>query len=420
MTHWRAGPVRTGCWDGYMEEYLPSQRPYGADAVSPSPAPHPADDRLAIGYQPSAPEADILALDRLARSLAHGEERAFLSFPDHFPTVSAELAPLLALFVDHRRSPYDATPFDDATRDQETAVLRYFAALAGACLDEVDGHVSTSPRTALLHALALARRRLPDPSVYASEQAHHDVTAVCKLLGMNQVRVRTLPDGTMDPDDLRLQTRIRREAGALVVATCGTPLRGAVDDVSALQAAAAAAGRVHMHVDATAGALVAAHSTPVPAWSLAHGAHSITLSGHRLLGLPLPAAICLARREPSTPTRPATTFPATADPGNALAVLLLWTRLRSLGRGGVAALVARCQDVAAYAVEQLEAIGADPGRLPGSLAVTFARPERPVVDKWRLECFGDRAQITATGPVTHTAVDELAADLSPARRRAAA
>ncbi|MET8816401.1 hypothetical protein ABZW47_30925 [Streptomyces sp. NPDC004549] len=381
--------------------------------MSPRPAPNSPDEGLAIGYQPSEPEADVSHLDRLLLALARGGERPFLSFPDHLShQVTAELAPLLALFVDRRQGPYAATPFDHGAREYEAAVLRYFAALAGAPIEEVDGHVAASPQAALLHGLAVARRGLPAPSVYVSEQAHYDVVRACELLGMNHVRVRALPDGTMDPDDLRVQTRLRREAGALVVATCGTPLRGAVDDVSELSAAAAAA---------TAGALVAAHSTPVPAWSLAHGAHSVTLSGHRLLGLPVPAAVSLVRRRQRAPVRPGT-VPGRllAGSGSGLAAVLLWTRLRSLGRGGVAAMVARCQDVAAYAVEQFERAGAGPGRFPGSLSVTFDRPPSWVVDKWRLECFGDLAQITATGPVTRTAVDEPAADLPLGRRGAAA
>ncbi|MFB6984604.1 pyridoxal-dependent decarboxylase [Streptomyces sp. NPDC056297] len=388
----------------------------------PRPSPNPPEEGLVIGDQPSEPEADVSQLNRLFRSLTEGDERPFLSFPDHlFHQVARELAPLLALFVDHRLGPYAATPFDDEARKYEQAVLKYFAALAGTSLEEAHGHVTASPQAALLHGLAMARRRLPDPSVYVSEQAHYDVMWACELLGMNQVHVRALPDGTMDPNDLHLQTRMRREAGALVVATCGTPLRGAVDDVGELRAAAAAAGRVHVHVDATAGALVAAHSTPVPSWSLAHGAHSITLSGHRLLGLPVPAAISLVRREQRPPVLRGTgPDRLVAGSGSGLAALLLWTRLRSLGRGGVAAMVARCQDVAAYAVEQFERAGVVSERFPGSLAVTFDRPPQWMVDKWRLECFGDLAQITATGPVTHTAVDELAADLSVTRRGAAA
>ncbi|MFD3658637.1 hypothetical protein ACTU45_14125 [Streptomyces sp. 24-1644] len=60
------------------------------------------------------------------------------------------------------------------------------------------------------------------------------------------------------------------------------------------------------------------------------------------------------------------------------------------------------------------------GLVMGSLTVTFDRPPDWVVDKWRLECFEDLARISTTGPMTHTAVDELAADPSAARLGAVA
>lgn len=203
--------------------------------MSPRTALSPPDEGLAIGFQPSPPEADTRALHQLQRALDPGD-RPFLGLPDHLGQVMAELAPLLGLFTHQQGGPYDDGRFDDGVRAYEKAVLTYFAALAGASLDEVHGYVAASPREALLHGLVLARRGLPEPSVYVSEQAHYDVVRACELLGMNTVRVRALGDGTMDPDDLRLQIRMRRGAGALVVATCGTPLHGAIDDVADLRA----------------------------------------------------------------------------------------------------------------------------------------------------------------------------------------
>ncbi|MFD8666583.1 pyridoxal-dependent decarboxylase (plasmid) [Streptomyces microflavus] len=381
----------------------------------------PADD-LAIGVQPSQPTADTRALHQLQRVLDHGE-RPFLGFPDHLLQVMVELAPLLGLLDDQQGDPYEGGRFEEGTHAYKQAVLDYFAVLAGGSLNETHGHVASSPREALQSALVLARRRLPEPSAYVSEEAHRDVTRVCELLGMNVVRIHALPDGTMDPDDLRLQTRLRRGAGALVVATCGTPMRGAIDNIVDLRTAASSSGPVHVHVDASAGGLAAAHSSQVPPWSLAHGANSLTLSGHPLLSLPVPTGICLVRREHAPADDRQNAVPLRSpltDTRSGLGALLLWTRLRSLGRTGVAAMVARGQDVAAHALEQLDSAGASPQHLPGSLTVTFEQPPTWVSDKWRLRSEGGLARITTTGPMTHAAVEELAADLRSARRGAAA
>ncbi|MFF7115425.1 pyridoxal-dependent decarboxylase [Streptomyces albogriseolus] len=389
--------------------------------MSPRTALTTPAEGLAIGFQPSPPQADAHTLHQLQQALASAG-RPFLGLPDHQGQVMAELAPLLALFIHHQGSPYDDSRFDDGTGAYEEAVLTYFAALAGTSLEEAHGCVAASPREALLHSLVLARRGLPAPSVYVNEQAHADVGRVCKLLRMNTVPVAAQGDGAMDPDDLRSQVRMRRGAGALVVATCGTPRHGAIDNVADLRAAVAEFGPVHLHVDASAGGLAAAHTNLEVPWSLAHGAHSITLSGHPLLGLPAPAGISLARRTHTRPADPPGTeadrLPATSR--NGLITLLLWARLRSLGRAGVAAMVARSQDAAAYAFARFEAAGTAPQRFPGSLTLTFDKPARWVVDKWNLHHSGHRARIVTTGPMTFTAIDELAADLADARQGVAA
>ncbi|MET8406004.1 pyridoxal-dependent decarboxylase [Streptomyces sp900116325] len=292
--------------------------------------------------------------------------------------------------------------------------------------------MASSSSEALLHGLAAARRVLPKACVYACDQAHYSVKRACELLRMKLVTIASLPEGTMDAEELRIQAFARRRItpvfgngpGAIVVATCGTTMRGAVDDITVLRKAASAAGAVYMHVDAAGGGLIAAHSDPEPNWSFAHGADSMNISGHKVLGLPVPAGISLVRRDLLPETKGGEYIAATdrtlACSRSGLASLLLWARLRSLGTTGMAALIRRCQETADYAMDRLEQAGAHPGRFPGALTVTFDRPPAWVVDKWHLACTGSMAHIVTVGHVTRAAVDDLAADLAAARQTVAA
>jgi histidine decarboxylase len=140
--------------------------------------------------------------------------------------------------------------------------------------------------------------------------------------------------------------------------------------------------------------------------------------------MPVPAGISLVRRE-LLEERPGGEYIGATDhtlacSRSGLTALLLWARLRSLGRTGMAALISRCQEVAAYAVDRLENAGARPDHVPGSLTVTFTRPSAWVVDKWHLACAGDIAHIVTVGHVTYAAVNELATDLTVAQVGAAA
>jgi histidine decarboxylase len=386
---------------------------------------NPSGASLSIGDLPSDPEADTSHLHQLARTLRL-EERQVLGFPGNLDFSLEDLAPLLGVFFNNVGDPYSPDASNIGAKPHELAVLEYFASIAGAMPSEVYGYVASSSSEALLHGLAAGRAMLPAACVYAGAEAHYSVRRACELLRMELVTVASLPDGSMDPEDLRLQVlqRCRVAAGAIVVATCGTTMRGAVDDIVALRSAAQTAGAVYVHVDAAGGGLIAAHSDPQPRWSFAHGADSLNVSGHKVLGMPVPAGVSLVRRELLSETASGEYIGATdrtlACSRSGLAALLLWARLRSLGRSGMAALISRCQDVAAYAVDRLEGAGAGPGRIPGSLTVTFARPPAWVVAKWHLACSGSLAHLVTVGHVTYAAVDELAADLAAAQWEAAA
>ncbi|MEU1596644.1 aminotransferase class I/II-fold pyridoxal phosphate-dependent enzyme [Streptomyces sp. NPDC005708] len=363
------------------------------------------DADLAIGDLPSSPATDTGHLNQLARGLRH-EARHVLGFPGNLAFSLEGLAPLLNVFFNNVGDPYSHDASNIAAKAHERAVLTYMAGIAGARPSDVYGYVASASSEALLHGLATARQALPAAVVYACDQAHYSVRRACELLRMQVVPVASRRDGTMDAEDLRLKVlrQRRRAGGAIVVATCGTTMRGAVDDIVALRAAAEPAGAVYVHVDAAGGGLVAAHTSPQPSWSFAHGADSLNVSGHKILGMPVPAGISLVRRE-LLPERDGGEYIAATDrtlacSRSGLAALLLWARLRSLGRTGMAALISRCQEVAAYAVDQFEDAGADPDRLPGSLTVTFARPSAHVVRKWHLACAGDIAHIVTVGHVT--------------------
>lgn len=380
------------------------------------------DAGLAIGALPSDPAADADHLHKLAHTRRLEVQRV-LGFPGNGAFDLQDLAPLLSVLFNNVGDPSHRDASDIGAKSHELAVLDYVCALAGADPADVFGYVASSSSEALLHALATARHVLPRARVYASDQAHYSVRRACALLRMELVTIRSRPEGTMDTEDLRVQTSLSG-GGAIVVAACGTTMRGAVDDITVLRAAAAEAGPVYVHVDAAGGGLIAAHTDPVPRWNFTHGADSLNISGHKMLGLPVPAGISLVRRallaETDSGEYLATTDHTVACSRSGLAVLLLWARLRSLGSTGVAALVSRCQDVAAYAVDRLEEVGAGLARFPGSCTVTFDRPPAWVVDTWHLACAGSLAHIVTTGHVTRAAVDELAADLAAARRAVAA
>ncbi|MER7833875.1 pyridoxal-dependent decarboxylase [Streptomyces sp. NPDC095602] len=344
-----------------------------------------------------------------------------LGFPANLAWDASYAHSLLSMMINNAGDP---STHDDSGNDAkafEQAVLSWFTDIAGGGRDTY-GYVTASGSEGILFGLFVARHRFPRAPVYLSADAHHSVRKAAAILRMETVTVPCRDDGTMEPAALaRLCHEARRTKGgrsadgAVVVATIGTVMRGAVDDLPALRAAGSQAGGVHLHADAALGGLVAAFSRPEPAWNLAHGADSLSVSGHKLLGCPVPCGIVLTPRR-FVPPQPTGQYLGADDhtlgcSRSGLAAALLWCRLREMGTRGLRETVARCQQTAQYATEALAAAGARPERFPGSLTVTFDRPDSSTCATWHLATQGDRAHLVAMPHVTPQAVDMLCADL---------
>ncbi|MER6367203.1 DUF6875 domain-containing protein [Streptomyces mirabilis] len=399
----------------------PSASPSVRVAAPLAVAPH-----LAIGEQPADTTNDrdsLLAwIDRL-----HREQPRVLGFPGSLDFSFRELAPLLDVFVNHVGDPARADASGVHAKQHEMAVIRFFAEMAGAPdPDAVYGYVTSGGSEGLERGLELARDRLPHAHVYATSDAHYAVRKITHRLGMHLITVESRPDGSMDPSALEMRALVHRRAhpelrrrgpGAIVVATAATTFRGAWDDAALLRRAADAAGDVYLHVDAALGGPLAAFAPSEPSWNFTHGADSLSISAHKLLGLPVPAGVFLARNDVVPAPAEGAEYIGATDrtwgcSRSGLSVLLMWVALRGLGHDGMRARVLSCLETAAYATEQLQRAGARPERVRDSLTVTFDRPAPRVVDRWHLACQGERAHVVTVAHVTRAAIDALCADLA--------
>jgi len=379
---------------------------------------------LTIGEAPAGParvEAPVRALLADLRE----QKPHFLGFPANLDFDLSEAGFLLSVLINNAGDPGRSDSAGMNAKPFERAVVSWFTALAGGDPEGTYGYVTASGSEGLLFGLHAGRERLPRAPLYASAEAHYSVRKAARLLRMELVTVPCGPDGGMDPDALHAACRARRRRdtlsgrrprGAVIAATVGTTMRGAVDDLPALRRAAAVAGEVHLHSDAALGGLVAAFSPSRPAWNLRQGADSLSVSGHKLLGCPVPCGVALI---PSRllPTAPTAEYIGAEDhtlgcSRSGLAAVLMWMRLCRLGTRGVRDLVHHCLRTADYAHAALARAGADPERVRDGIVVTFDRPAPGVRTRWHLATQGRRAHLVAMPHVTREAVDALCADIA--------
>lgn len=396
--------------------------------VSRLPHPRPIPDLTgpddAIGEAPGDQGVTRARITELTEQ-AQKRTRSSLGYPGNLSTDFRDLAGLLATLHNNVGDP-DPDPGTGTgtggagsgsgsgaggTKALEREVIAFFAELTDAPPGGVYGYVTSGGSEANEFGLYTARQVLPRAPVYTTGATHSSVRKAAHRLGMEIVLVAGRDDGTMDPAALRREA-VRRDGGAIVVATIGTTATGAYDDVTALRAAAEAAGPVFVHVDAALGGLLAPFLPQPPGWTFAGDlADSIAISGHKFLGVPVPCGVVLARQHLVSAAR-VEQYIGGLDrtlgcSRSGLAAALMWVALRDLGRDGLRRQVHQCLTVADYAHHRLASLGIGARRAPGSIIVTFDAPPEDVCAWWDLAVEGDTAHLVAMPHVTPEAIDGL-------------
>nr|WSX77568.1 pyridoxal-dependent decarboxylase [Streptomyces sp. NBC_00899] len=390
---------------------LPAQAPPAGGTAVFSVAPEP---RRLIGFAASAPDDTRRQLTALVAALRTAERHAPELLDDFPASYHGDYAEMLAVLTDLD----DDTDVDDAVAAADpagagTAVLAFERAVVDFCTDlalgdrrHTHGYVTAGGSEALLVGLRAGRDALPGAPLYVSAAAHHSARDHARQLGMDVVEVPYGAGGAMDTDALRLLAA-ERPGGAVVLATLGGTAAedGGDDDLAGIRAAATPAGPVHIHVDAGDNGLLAPFSPHPVLWDLRDGADSLSLTAHRLLGLPVPCGVVLAGTARTRPLRGRGSTP------NPLAVALLWAALRDRGYDGLRALVHDCYDTARYAADHLAEAGFRTTRAGYGLTLRFPRPAAAVCTRWRLATDGPHARLTVLPPLTRATVDALCRDL---------
>ena len=145
------------------------------------------------------------------------------------------------------------------------------------------------------------------------------------------------------------------------------------------------------------------------------GIDSMSISGHKLIGSPLPCGVVLTKREYVAKIARSIEVVGVMDttiPGSrsAIAPLIIWHALQKHGLEGFRDIVAGMMDTAEYAVRRFNEAGIPAWRNRNAATVVFPRPGPEVFRKWQIAPQDDIAHIIAMPHVNREMVDELVRD----------
>jgi histidine decarboxylase len=373
------------------------------------------DDRsLEIGDAPDAEGRSRAQVRRLVATLK-AEERRIIGFPGNLQFSFSDLGPILDVLFNNVGDNSSRDKTDANTKAYEYQVVRYFTRLAKGDPDTTYGYLSSGGSASNLWGIDLGLSRLPGAPIYCSDASHFSVREAVRLVRAEFRQIPTMPNGAMDADVLRELCAREPGRGAVIVATIGTTMTGAIDDIVAIRDAAHAAGDIHVHADAALGGPIAAFSPEKPEWGFPY-ADSVAISAHKFIGVPVPCSVALAKSDLVSKRKMGEYIGATnatlSTSRSGLAAALLWVSLNETGNENLEAAVLHSLSLAAYAEKKLNDIGVNAWLNPSSITVVFDRPDPRICAKWHLATEGDLAHIITLPHVTTETLDEFVSDLA--------
>ncbi len=289
--------------------------------------------------------------------------------------------------------------------DFEKEVMEYFAQLFEIPFEESWGYVTNGGTEGNMFGCYLGREIFPNGTLYYSKDTHYSVAKIVKLLRIKSTLVESQFNGEMDYADLIKKIKHDNEKHPIIFANIGTTVRGAIDNIAIIQQSIKELGierkDYYLHADAAlSGMILPFVDNPQP-FNFADGIDSIGVSGHKMIGSPIPCGIVVAKKKNVDRISVEIDYISAHDKTisgsrNGHTPLMLWEAIRSHSWDEWQRRIERSLNMAQYAVDRFQSAGIDAWRNKNSITVVFPCPSEAVWKKHCLATSGDIAHLIAT------------------------
>ncbi|KAL6851554.1 hypothetical protein ACP4OV_020487 [Aristida adscensionis] len=296
------------------------------------------------------------------------------------------------------------------SRQFEVAVLDWFAHIWEIPKDHYWGYITNGGTEGNMHGLLVGRELFPEGIIYASRESHYSIFKVAKIYRLRCIKIETCVSGEINCSDFRSKLLQNATRPAIVNVNIGTTMKGATDDVDEIIRTLESCGfqdRYYIHCDGALAGLMMPFIKHAPKITFTKPIGSISVSGHKLIGCPMPCGIVMTRLKNidlvlSTNIEYVASRDATISGSrNGHAPIYLWYALKNLGHRGIYMEVEKCLKNAHFLKSSLNKIGVSAFLNSLSITVVFERPKDDTfVRKWQLACEGNIAHIVVMSNVT--------------------
>jgi histidine decarboxylase len=337
----------------------------------------------------------------------------FLGYPCNIAYDYSNVTKMFNTHINNVGCPFSSSTYKVNTKDVEITVLEYFAKLWGLDPAKVWGYISNGGTEANLQGLYVARESLDANAIfYTSEDSHYSIFKIAKILKLNLCVVRSQENGEIDYNDFDLKVGINKYAPVIINVNLGTTMKGAIDnprEIFRILQKHHKENEYYMHADGALMGFVLPFLEKDTFFK--KHIHSISISGHKFLGIPFPCGVFLMERRFLKHVQNNIEYIGSKDcmisgSRNGHSPLFFKHILDTKTLDDFKADITNCIELAEYLVSNL------PGswRNQNSITVVFPRPSIEIIEKWQLATSGDISHVVVMPHVTKEKLDAFIAE----------
>ena len=332
----------------------------------------------------------------------------FLGYPVNLNYDYSNCMSSLQYNINNVGDPFSGSNYSFNTMEIERNVLSFFAKLWNVSSDYW-GYITFSGTEGNMEGLLIGRERFPTGILYTSDQSHYSILKIARMFRMEVKIIPTTSNGEILYNAFEEMLDINKPA--IINANIGTTMKGAVDDVSKLVHIVQNKNvEYHLHAD---GALM---GFVLPFLyndlSFSRYIHSISISGHKFMGVPFPCGIFMVEKKFKKYVTQKVEYISSLDATimgsrNGHSPLFINQCIHDKGESGFREDIYKCMYLAQWFTNLMKSHNIDAWINKHSITVVFPRPSDHLIKKWALATENDISHVIVMPHVNESMLHEF-------------